>query len=167
LTAKEELFAKKIALENLNQTAAYSAAYDVSKMAPKTITDRGHDLAKKPDVAARITVLRERATNAAVEKAALTLADCITEAGEMLEDAKALGQVSAGVAAVKLRAQLAGHLTEKESKSKGPLDDLDISGLVELRQQLDAKLIRNRDALELIGDLPAPAQAQPVRRAIG
>lgn len=167
LTSQQEVFAKKIALENLNQSAAYSAAYNVAKMAPKTITDRAHDLAKLPEVAARIDVLRERATAASVKAAAHTRDAAINEAQALLEDAHALGQISAGVAAAKLKAQLAGHLDEKKQDPKGQLDEMDITSLLELKKAVEDKVESSREALAMVEvKTPVIAAPAPIRRVI-
>lgn len=166
LTAKQEVFCQGVAVRKLSQTDAYSYAYDVGKMKPASINDASSKLAANPEVAQRIVVLKERATAAAVKAGALTLAESIDEAGQMFEDAKALGQVAAGVAAAKLRAQLSGHLDEKKQDAKGSLDDMDVKGLLEMREAVEAKVKQSREALEMVGDAPAPQVASPIRRVI-
>lgn len=123
-------------------------------------------LAAKIHVAARIAVLTERATTIAAKKAGLTLADCIEEANIWVEDAKALGNTSAGVAATKLRAQLAGHLVEKrEVKNTGPLDEADVGALSTMLVVAGEEIQRLKDAQALTGEVAAPPA--PIRRVIG
>lgn len=164
LTAKQEVFCQGVAVRKLSQTDAYTYAYDVGKMTPASIHNAASKLAAIDEVKARIVVLTERATAAAVKAGALTLAQSIDEAGQMFEDAKALGQVAAGVAAAKLRAQLSGHLDEKKQDAKGSLDDMDVKGLLAMREAVEAKITSSREALEMVGDVVAPAA--PIRRVI-
>ena len=59
LTANQEKFAKCIALENMNQSDAYRAAYPNQKMSAKTIWEKASALAANGKVQARIKELRE------------------------------------------------------------------------------------------------------------
>lgn len=165
LTAKQEMFAKLIALEGMNQSEAYAKAYDTSGWKPASVASKASTMASDASVAARIVVLKERATDAAVRKTAITLADSIAEAGEMLEGAKAAGQYSAGVAAAKLRAQLAGHLVERKEVRQGPLDDTDVAKLMKMKADAEASIAALREASELAGEVPATPP--PMRRVIG
>ena len=166
LTAKQEVFCQKVAIQKLTQTDAYSAAYDVEKMAPDTIRKKASELALSGDVAARIAVLSERATAAALKKSGLTLEASMKELDDLMQDAQALGQISAGVAAAKVRAQLAGHLVEKKEIRSGPLEASDVEALLKMQRQIDADAQRARDAAELAGEAEVVV-IQPVRRAIG
>ena len=166
LTAKQEAFCRAIAVEGLNQSAAYSKAYDAAKMTAKSISEAASRLAADSKVAARIAVISEGATAVAVKKAGLTLADAMGEAGELLDGAKAAGQYSAGVAAAKLRAQLAGHLVERKEVRSGPLEDVDIQRLLAMKAQAEADLARAGEVADFMGDSAATVD-QPVRRAIG
>jgi hypothetical protein len=166
LTAANEVMARKIALENMDQSAAYACAYKTEGKTPDAISKLASAIANRPEVADRINVLRERATAAAVKKAALTREDAMDEAGQLLKDAMDLGQISAGVAAAKLRAQLAGHLDEKKQDPKGALEDMDLERLLELRKAVEDKVARSREALAMT-DAPAPvATPAPIRRVI-
>lgn len=90
------------------------------------------------------------------------------EAGNLLEDAQALGQISAGVAAATLRAKLSGHLAENKLESKGALDDMDVQALLEMRADVEVQIQRAKDALELCGDVDSPPPPPvPLRRVIG
>ncbi|MDP3940358.1 MAG: hypothetical protein Q8R92_19765 [Deltaproteobacteria bacterium] len=169
LTAKQEAFARAVAIGGMNQTAAYASTYEVGKSTQKSIQDSASRLAAEPQVKARIKLLTERAAGVAVKKAGLTLAQSMAEAESLLEDAQALGQISAGVAAAKLRAQLAGHLVEKKEEKTGPLTDMDVTSLLALKAEVQAQLQRNKDALDLVGDLESHV-AVPLplmRRVIG
>lgn len=165
LTAKQEQFAKAVALDGMNLSDAYAKAYDTARMLPKTASDNASRLAAEPAVAERINVLRERATAAAVKKTGYTLADAIEEADTAAREGLALGQVSATVAAVKLKAQLAGHLVEKKEIRTGQLEDTDLAKLAAMKAQAEADLKAAEDAASVVGEVPTPAA--PVRRAIG
>ena len=166
LTAKQEAFARAVGVEGLNQTEAYTKAYGAGKMSPNALSSTAARLAALPPVAARIAVLIEGPTAEAVRKTGLTLADSINEAGEMLDGAKAAGQYSAGVAAAKLRAQLAGHLVERKEVRSGPLEDVDIARLLSMKAQAEADLSKASEVAEFMGDATVTVD-QPVRRAIG
>ena len=164
LTAKQEVFCQKLALGTMTQSEAYACAYDVARMTPKSLAEAASKLMRSPEVSARVEVLRERAAKAAVKRAAVTLDSCIADAEELMADAKALGQISAGVAAAKLRAQLSGHLVErKEVKQTGPLDETDVEKLVEIKAEVERKLAAAKDAAELLGEGAAATPARALR----
>jgi phage terminase small subunit len=168
LTGKQSRFCEKV-LEGLNLSDAYRAAFNAENMKPATVNRAAKELADHPKVAARIKVLREGATAAALKKAAHTLEDAMKEAGDLLEDAQVLGQISAGVAAAKLRAQLAGHLSEKRDARPSSLDDMDVERLLELRAALEAKIKRNKEVsapVDTHASTPS-TPAVPIRRVIG
>lgn len=166
LTIKQEKFAQAVALQGMTQSAAYSACYDAAKLSPANLARRASEVARHPEVAARMVVLTERAAADAVKKAAYTLDAAITEADQLIADARSLGQVSAAVAAAKHKAQLAGHLVEKkEITNRSGLDDLDAEKLKKLRDELNARLDRAREAQALVG---GTEMVQPqLRRVVG
>lgn len=166
LTQKMAAFASGVAIEKLSLSDAYRAAYDATKMTPKSINDAASKLAAHPAVAQRVQVLSERATAAIIKKAGFTFEASMDEAGGLLEDAKALGQISAGVAAAALRARLAGLLNEKREEKPGALDDVSVQELLALREIVAAQLQRAADALELVGISPIVAPVI-MRRVIG
>lgn len=169
LTAKQERFAQNIALKGMNQSAAYAEAYDAGKMTPETITSRASELAAHSGVAARINVLKEGTARAAVKAAAYSRDDAIQEADEARLAALANGQSSATVAAIKLKAELSGHLADKKADAKGSLDDMDIEKLLELRKAVEDKVERSREALAMTGPaavVAAPAPAAPIMRRV-
>ena len=165
LTAKQEQFAKNVGLRGMNQSEAYSAAYDASKMTPESIATAASRLVADANVSSRINVLRERATAAAVKKTGYTLADAIDEADVAAREGLALGQVSATVAAVKLKAQLAGHLVEKKEIRTGALEEVDLEKLALMREQAEREIKAAEDAASVVGEVPAPPA--PQRRVIG
>lgn len=59
LTAKQEQFAQAIALENMNRSDAYRAAYDTSRMTDKTVNEKASLLAGQDKIRARISELRK------------------------------------------------------------------------------------------------------------
>ena len=135
-------------------------------MTRESVTKAASALATRPDVASRINVLKGRATAAAVKNAALTLEDCLAEAGEMLQDAKALGNTSAGVAAAKLRAQLAGHLVERKEVKDSRLDDATVDNILDVLKELKQRAAAAAEADALVGGEPEAIQATviPIRR---
>ena len=58
LTAKQEKFAQSIALDGMNKSDAYRAAYDTSKMTDKTVNEKASVLASQDKVTARILELQ-------------------------------------------------------------------------------------------------------------
>ena len=164
LTAKEEIFCQCLAMRKMNQSEAYSTAWDASKAKPETIASKASILASQEKIKARISVLTERATAIAVKKAGLTLADEIMACTETLENARALGQASAEVAAIKLRAQLGGHLVErKEVSTKGTLEEADIAKLMALKREIDLRITLSKEAADLVGGTTTqPAQLRRV-----
>lgn len=169
LTFKQDQFAQAVALKGMTQSEAYASVYDTSKSTAKTVAESASRLAAEPNVRARIAVLVERATGAAVKIGARTLAADMADADIAIGNARALGQVAAEVAAIKLRAQLAGNLVEKKEVRSGALDEMDLEHLAVLRAMADAEIQRTRDAVELTDSTSSAAQpAAPVmRRAIG
>ena len=166
LTEKQAKFCEKV-LEGLNLSDAYRAAFNTENMKPATVNRAAKELADNPKVAARIEVLREGATRAAVTAAAYTLDEAMTDAEEDRALAREKGQGSAAVSATKLKAQLAGHLPEKEKRDAraGVLDELDVERLLEMQKQVEEKLQRTRAMLEATGASSNPPA--PIRRIIG
>lgn len=153
-----------MAIRNMNQSEAYSTAYDASRMTAESITSAASKVAAHDAVAARILVLKGRATAAAVKKAGLTLADEIQACSTAVENARALGQTAAEVAAIKLRAQLGGHLVErKEVSTKGTLEEADIAKLMALKREIDLRITLSKEAADLVGGTTTqPAQLRRV-----
>lgn len=61
LTAKQEAFARLVALENLSLTDAYGRIYNTTRSAPATINKEAYNLgSKNPKIAARIQELRDK-----------------------------------------------------------------------------------------------------------
>ena len=168
LTVKQERFCQLVALKQMTQTAAYSEVYDITGKTPEGIAKLASAVANRPGMQERISVLRERGTVEAVRKAGRTLADCVQGVEELIEDAKNLGQISAGIAGAKLRAQLLGHLVEKKEVRQGPLDDADLTKLQATLQHVDEQLTKLSQARDLVGgSAPVPVEFMPLRRAIG
>lgn len=121
-------------------------------------------LAASEEVKARINVLAHRAAGTAASVAAYTLDMAMTEAEQARQLAQAKGQAAAATAAVKLKAQLAGHVIEKkEVKQTSSLDNANATTLEGIRREVEERLQRVKDAEALTGDAPA---APVVRRQI-
>ena len=90
--------------------------------------------------------------------------DAMDEAATALELAQDLGQASAAVAAIKLRADLAGHLADKQAEKPGALSNMDVDGLLAVKQEVEARIQRAKDALDIVG--APPAAAKPEHRRV-
>jgi hypothetical protein len=147
LTALQEAFACIVATTNQSLTASYREAYKPQTPNINSVNHMAARVAALPYVAARIRSLRGAVTASAVERAGYTLADAIAEAGAALERARELGQAGAAVAAVRLRAQLAGHLAsgKRGRRRTGTTTDLqpcDLENLMKLRDGISAAHVR-------------------------
>ena len=60
LTAKEEQFAKAIALDGMGYSDAYRSAYDTSRMKDKTVNEKASILKDKDKIRTRIKELRDQ-----------------------------------------------------------------------------------------------------------
>lgn len=65
LTDKQEAFCKKIA-EGMNQSDAYRAVYNTSRMKEKTVWENASELAGNPKVTARVKELRDMAAKPSI-----------------------------------------------------------------------------------------------------
>lgn len=167
LTAAQAKFAHGIAVDRLSQVAAYSAAYDVSNMSKSTIDRRAREVAQHPGVKAEIELISAGATAAAITAAAYTLDKAISEAEDARILAHKMGQASAASGAVKLKAQLAGHVVErKEFSEKDPLKDATNDELVKLRAEIDARLSAGKAAAE-VTEAPIVVPAAHIVHQIG
>lgn len=164
LTAKQEGFCLGIA-KGLSQSDAYRAVVDCEGLKPDVVEKRAARLAKHSSVVARIGVLRGSVAAAVVQEVVYSVQDALREADEAAALAHTMGQASAAVAAVTLKAKLTGHLVEKkEILNKSPLDGQDTVALAKLRDEINERIARANEAAELIGG--AAAQALPPRRLI-
>ena len=59
LTAKQEAFARNIALEDMNYSDAYRSAYNTSGMTDKTVNEKASKLKDSDKIRTRIAELRE------------------------------------------------------------------------------------------------------------
>ena len=147
LKPREEAFARAVATGKLNQSAAYSECYEAASLSPAVIADRASRLAGKPEVQARIKVLTVGVTKAALKAAAYTLDVAIGEVDEIMSEARANKQAAAAVAAVKLKAQLAGHVIDrKEIKEIDPLKGATLEELGKLRDEITMRMLAAREA---------------------
>ena len=65
LTAKQEVFARKIA-EGMTQADAYRSAYNTSRMKDKSIIEKASELASNVNITARIRELRDMAAKSTI-----------------------------------------------------------------------------------------------------
>lgn len=70
LTPKQEKFAQFIAIEGMSQYDAYKTAYNPESASRKTIDNKAYEMAKKPEIRARIEELRGRSADKMAEKIA-------------------------------------------------------------------------------------------------
>ena len=145
LTPLQEDFARCVATENQSLTASYRATYAPQNAKPETVNKMAAELAAVPKVAARIRSIRESLTAAVVEKTAYSRADAIEELGRVMQEATARGQIGAAVAAVRLRAQLAGHLPSgrrsrgRRDASPSDLQPGDAEALAKMLEEVEAR----------------------------
>lgn len=104
-----------------------------------------------------------KANSKAMEAIAYTRDDAMKEAEEVLKQARELGQLGSAIQAVKLRAQLKGHLIER--KEIGGPGDFEAMTPDEIRAEIDAILSgQSREASEGIaaaaetGEMPDPSR---------
>ena len=105
LTAKQEAFAQAVA-RGRNQSAAYRFAYEAGDMAPATIWNNAHVLAKHNEVATRIHEIREAVAACTVWNRGQLLA----ELWKNLERAQQHNKLSAANQALRQIAKLSGLL---------------------------------------------------------
>ena len=166
LTGKQEAFCLGV-VQGLTLTDAYRAAYDCDGSKPETVNSSAGKLAARPTIAARIAAMRGGVVAAVAKKVAYGQKEAMDEAQAALELAVDLGQSSAAVAAIKLRADLSGLLADKTPEKAGALTSLDVEGLLKLQDEIKAKLLREAEALEIAGITPAAPKVVPMRRVIG
>lgn len=114
LTPKQEKFAQLVA-SGLTQTEAYKQAYNVSKMGATTINREAHELARNPNISARVDELRKPI----IEAHQYTLESYVKRMNEVAEMAFEQGQTAAGVKALENVGKVLGLYTNKTELS-GP-----------------------------------------------
>lgn len=131
LTLKEERFCLAFFENGGNATEAYIEGYEVKPESrdAKWVRTEAWKLLRRPHVRARIEMLRKR-----IEETKMYSIDrAMREAGEAFEMAKVMRNAGGMVNAVKLRAQLAGHLVEKKevtSRSERSLSDEELDQML-------------------------------------
>ena len=110
LTAKQEKFVEEIS-EGGSQSNAYRMAYDVSKMASKTVWEESSRLKKHPKVAARIIELKAE-EEARRRMQALSREDRVLQ--ELEKIAFGDGPVTGKLKAIELLGKHIGLFTPKE-----------------------------------------------------
>jgi hypothetical protein len=133
LTAKQEAFAQAIA-SGMNQSDAYRAAYDAANMKPNVVNVKASELMADGKVSVRVDELRRPV----VEELQYGLKEAMLEAADAMAVARGKENGGAMVAAVTLRAKLAGLLIDKKEVRTGELDGLPHDELKQLREALIA-----------------------------
>ena len=133
LTSKQEAFAQAVA-SGMNQSDAYRAAYDTSRMKATSINVNASKLMADAKVAQRVEALRKPV----VEAMQYGLKEAMAEAAEALEVCREGKQGGAMVAAITLRSKLSGLLVEKREIRTGPLDGLPPQEAASLIEAIDA-----------------------------
>ena len=156
LTAKQEKFARLIALDGLNQSDAYRQAYDTTNYLPSTITEDASRLAANSNVLARIQQLK-----ASLQAEALvTAADLVRELLEVGTVKVPAGQVRASdkVAALDKVAKILGLYKSDEDRDTRPVPITQVTIILSQGgQQVEESRIVEQVARPLE---PAPEEAQ-------
>lgn len=160
LTEQQERFAQLVAVDRKSQRAAYLEAYGDGGAASSTIDRRARAVATQPEVVARVKVLVDGATEKLCEIGAYTLQAALIEAEEARQLAHERGQASAAAAAVKLKAQIAGHvLDKKEVSTKDPLTGATIEELGRMRDEITRRMLAAKAA--------EPPDSRPIALPVG
>ena len=133
LSPKQEAFAQAVAA-GMNQSDAYRAAYDATRMKPSSINVNASKLMADAKVRQRVASLRAPA----VEAVQYGLKEAMAEAAEAMALCRETRQSGAFVSAVQLRAKLCGLLVEKREIKLGPLDKVPADELKALEDALTA-----------------------------
>lgn len=112
LTSKQEKFCQGI-VSGLNQSDAYRAAYDVSKMGDATINNEAYVLMQSHDISMRIEQLRLPIA----ERLGLGLEDYLKEMIDMKDDARGDAEHSAAIKAFELVGKALGYYVNKTELS--------------------------------------------------
>ena len=133
LSPKQEAFAQAVAA-GMNQSDAYRAAYDASRMKPSSINVNASKLMADAKVSQRVTSLRIPA----VEAVRYGLKEAMDEAAEAMAFCRETRQSGAFVSAVQLRAKLCGLLIDKKEIRTSSLDKIPAEDLKALDDALTA-----------------------------
>jgi phage terminase small subunit len=134
LTQKQELFCITY-IKIGNASESYRQAYNASNMKDVTINKRSSELMANGVIAGRINELRTPLINTMH----YDVLSAMSEAGHALRLAAEMGNPSAMIAAVTLRAKLNGLFAEKKEIRTGLLDDIDTATLLAMRDELAAR----------------------------
>jgi phage terminase small subunit len=148
LSPKQERFCQLIA-EGCNQADAYRGAYRAGNMKQETIHQEESRLMANPNVAARVTAIRQPV----IDELRYGLKEAMREAKEAFDVARDCQQGGAMVAATTLRSKLNGLLIDrKEIAGIGEFAVYDAQTKQEFRELLEAEAARR----ERLRQLPAP-----------
>ena len=167
LTDEEERFCQLVGADHRTKTSAYTEAYKANESPVSTIQNRASTLAKRADIAERIAVIVKSTSAKARAKPTFSRQDAINEAEDARAKAAAKGMPAAAVAAITLKAKLSGYLVDKtEVTQKSALDGLDMEGLTKVREEVEERIKRQREADELTG-VEKVTNTRVLRRVIG
>lgn len=148
LSPKQERFCQLIA-EGCNQADAYRGAYRAGNMKQETIHQEASRLMANPNVAARVTAIRQPV----IDELRYGLKEAMREAKEAFDVARDGQQGGAMVAAATLRSKLNGLLIDrKEIAGIGEFAAYDAHTKQAFRELLEAEAARR----ERLRQLPAP-----------
>lgn len=119
LTPQQEKFAQLVAM-GMNQSLAYRQAYNAKGMKAKTINECASRLMRDRKVTARVAEIRKPV----IAKARYGLTQAMEEAERAMHMGLMLGQPSAAVSAVALRARLNGLEVDPRKNDRDPYAEL-------------------------------------------
>jgi hypothetical protein len=132
LTAKQENFAKAIALQEMNYSDAYRHAYDSENMKPETINRKAKELIDDGKVAARVKELKDEIDERTVQEFVKTKVDLLKELEDIKKEAKVKDDLKEQRECVKEQGKMQGYYE----------DNLNVKGDISLVHGLT--VFRNR-----------------------
>jgi hypothetical protein len=117
LTPKQEAFAHHWAI-GMTKADAYRSAYDCTTMSPAAIRIEACRLSQHPSVALMADTVKQEIQAESVSIAAYSRDHAFQDADADRALAHRIDQPGAAVSATKLKAQLAGHMDDKNSSDK-------------------------------------------------
>lgn len=134
LTPKQQKFIEEVA-SGKSQSDAYRAAYNVGRMSAASIAKEASKLLANPHITPMLQQLRAQVT----VRLRYDTEEAMQQAQQAFVLAMQLGQPSAAVGAVTLKAKLMGLLTQDRKNDHTPLMDLTDDELDALIESLEAE----------------------------